>query len=149
MTGDTRYLYIVSSPHGGSTLFSHVLGKHPAARNLGEVSFIPKLLALGEPCSCGQPLRDCAFWRGILTEFAHVTGRDLFHEPYSVYLGDAPKASTGSGLIDHRHQTRWRYALMKLRGALDTAAVLHAPRAPGLRRAALPSVSRAITSRTS
>ena len=144
MKPDARYLYIVSSPHGGSTLFSYVLGKHPEARNLGEVSFIPKLLALGEPCSCGQPLRDCAFWRGILEDFERETGHDLRREPYSVYLGDAPKASTGSGLVDHRHQTRWRYVMMKLRGALDTAAVLHAPLAPGLRRAALPSVSRGV-----
>lgn len=144
MNAPVRYLYIVSSPHGGSTLFSYVLGKHPAAQNLGEVSFIPKLLALGEPCSCGVALRECPFWRPIFDDFTRVSGHDIRREPYAVYFGDAPKASTGSGLIDHSHQTRSRYAMMKLRGALDTAAVLYAPKALGLRRAALPSLNRGV-----
>ena len=139
-----RYVYVVSSPHGGSTLFSYVMGKHPEVQNLGEVSFIPKLLALGEACSCGKPLRECEFWGGTLAEYATVTGVDLRMQPYGVPLGDAPKAKSGTGLIDHRHQTRLRYALMKVRGALDTVSVLHAPVGAGLRRFSLPSVTRGV-----
>jgi hypothetical protein len=141
---NSRYVYIVSSPHGGSTLFSYVIGKHPQAQNLGEVSFIPKLLALGEACSCGKPMRDCKFWGEILTEYKKITGVDLRAQPYGVPLGDAPKAKSGAGLIDHRHQTRLRYALMKVRGALDTVSVLHAPKGAGLRRFSLPSVTRGV-----
>ncbi len=138
------YLYVLSSPHGGSTLFSHVLGKHPQAQNLGEVSFLPKLLALDEPCSCGVNMRACPFWQEVFGRHAERDGRDLRQDPYAIFLGDAPKAQTGSGLIDHAHQTRLRYALMKLRGALDTVSVLHAPMAAGLRRAALPSVRESV-----
>ncbi len=87
-------------------------------------------------------MRDCEFWAGILGDFAKETGVNLRDKPYAMPLGDAPKARTGSGLIDHAYQTRLRYALMKLRGAVDTLSVLHAPLGPGLRRFALPSVSR-------
>lgn len=135
------YVYIVSSPHGGSTLFSHVLGKHPAALNLGEVSFLPKLLALGEPCSCGVMIRECDFWLKIFAEFREYSGQDLDRNPYAVHFGDAPKGKLGSGLIDARHQTRLRFWLMKVRGALDTVSVLHAPKWLGLRACSLPSVA--------
>lgn len=138
------YVYIVSSPHGGSTLFSHVLGKHPDAVNLGEVSFVPKLLALGELCSCGEELRQCGFWHDVFAEMAKSTGHNLATAPYSVYLGDAPKDKHGSGLIDHQQQTRLRFFAMKVRGALDTLSVLHAPVGAGLRKFALPSVTHGV-----
>jgi Sulfotransferase family len=141
MTAQRKFVYIVSSPHGGSTLFSHVLGKHPDAQNLGEVSFIPKLLSLNEPCSCGTGIRDCAWWGKVFTTFRGVSGTDLRQSPYGVYFGDAPKPKSGSGLIDHRYQTRLRYAMMKLRGAVDTATVLYAPRTVGLRRASMGSIA--------
>ena len=145
MNTDQRlYLYVLSSPHGGSTLFSHVLGKHPQAQNLGEVSFVPKLLALDEPCSCGVNMRACPFWQEVFARYAARAGRDLRQDPYAVFLGDAPKSPIGSGLIDHAHQTRLRYVLMKLRGALDTVSVLHAPMVIGLRRASLPSVRESV-----
>ncbi len=139
-----KFVYIVSSPHGGSTLFSHVLGKHPQALNLGEVSFIPKLLALGEPCSCGLALRDCDFWGSVFAEYAAIVDYDLRRDPYKVFLGDAPKDKRGAGLIDTQQQTRLRFLAMKVRGALDTLAVLHAPRSLGLKKAALPSVARGV-----
>jgi hypothetical protein len=135
-----QYLYVLSSPHGGSTLFSHVLGKHPLVQNLGEVTFLPKLLALDEPCSCGETMGTCSFWQGVFGRYAERMGIDLRQDPYAIFLGDAPKSRAGSGLIDHAYQTPFRYAHMKLRGALDTLSVLGAPSALGLRRAALPSV---------
>jgi len=109
-------------------------------QNLGEVSFLPKLLALNEPCSCGEPMQDCPYWADVFERYTVVTGSNMRREPYAVFLGDAPKAQSGSGLIDLAYQTRTRFALMKLRGGLDTLSVLHAPSALGLRRATLPSV---------
>jgi hypothetical protein len=136
-----KFVYIVSSPHGGSTLFSHVLGKHPQAINLGEVSFMPKLLALAELCSCGAVLRECEFWGQLFEEYAAIVGHDMRQDPYKVILGDAPKNKKGSGLVDHEQQTRLRFFAIKLRGALDTISVLHAPRALGLKNVSLPSVT--------
>lgn len=136
-----KFVYIVSSPHGGSTLLSHVLGKHPEALNLGEVSFVPKLLALGEPCSCGEVLHACDWWGKVFARYADAVGHNMRDDPYGVFLGDAPKhRDKGSGLIDLEQQTQLRFFLMKARGALDTLAVLYAPQSVGLAPFALPSV---------
>ena len=139
-----RSLYIVSSPHGGSTLASIVLGNHPAAFNLGEVSFIPKLLALREPCTCGEPLVDCAHWGGVFDQLEQSTGKDLRQDPYSLFLGEALKGKDGSGLIDYEHQTRWRYLIGKSRGAIETAGLLLTPRFIGLNTTTLPSVRKSV-----
>lgn len=137
---DARYLYIVSSPHGGSTLLSLVLGNHPQAGNLGEVSFIPKLLALGELCTCGTVLRECGHWSNTFGELQRTTGHDMRRTPYKPYLGDALKGKDGSGLIDHQQQTRLRYLYGKMRGAVDTATLLATPRWLGMGATTLPSV---------
>jgi len=135
-----RYLYIVSSPHGGSTLASHVFGNHPDAVNLGEASFIPKLLALDEPCTCGTSLAECDHWAQVFARLAELQGHDLRVDPYSLFLGDALKAKDGSGLIDHQHQTRLRYLLGKIRGALETSSLYATPRFLGLNATTLPAV---------
>lgn len=140
MSPPDKYLYIVSSPHGGSTLLSLVLGNHPQAANLGEVAFIPKLLALGELCTCGEPLSACPHWGETFALLAARTGIDMRAAPYDLYLGEALKGKDGSGLIDHAQQTQWRYLWGKLRGALDTATLLATPRWPGMRLTTLPSV---------
>ena len=143
MTENARpvFIYIVSSPHGGSTLLSHVLGKHGAAVNLGEVSFLPKLIALSEPCSCGSPIPECGYWSQLLKVYEKKVGSNLLEDPYGVHLGDAPKDKLGSGLIDTNHQSKLRFFLMKVRGALDTLSVLYAPRTLPLRMMSPPSIT--------
>lgn len=135
-----KYLYIVSSPHGGSTLLSLVLGKHPLAVNLGEASFIPKLLALDELCTCGARLGECAEWGRVFDRLQTATSVDMRERPYSLYLGEALKGKDGSGLIDTRQQTRLRYLLGKLRGAADTASLFWTPSMLGAGLTTLPSV---------
>lgn len=127
-----KFLYIVSSPHGGSTLLSHLLGRNPAAVSLGEVAFIPKLLALGEPCTCGKPLAECEHWARLFDALAAACGTDLRETPYGLFLGDAIKGQFGSGLVDEAYQTQWRRSVAKLRGAVDTVALLSAPNAGAL-----------------
>jgi len=135
-----KFLYIVSSPHGGSTLLSLVLGMHPHAANLGEASLIPKQLAKGEPCTCGEPLAACAAWRPVFELLARRENVDLRTSPYGFFLGDAIKSSIGSGLIDTEYQTRWRTAVAKVRGAADTVALLATPHRALLRLLTLPSI---------
>src|SRR4030095_3301953 len=135
-----KFLYIVSSPHGGSTLLSSVLGMHPRAANLGEVSLLPKLLAKAEPCTRGGPVAACAAWRPVFELLARQKHVDLRTSPYGFFLGDAIKSSIGAGLVDTEHQTRWRMALARIRGAADTLALLAAPHRGPLRLLTLPSI---------
>ena len=135
-----KFLYIVSSPHGGSTLLSLVLGMHPRAANLGEVSLIPKQLAMVEPCTCGEPLAACPAWQPFFELLARRENVDLRTSPYGFFLGHALKSRIGSGLIDTAYQTKRRVAIAKLRGAADTLALLGAPHRALLRLLTLPSI---------
>lgn len=140
-----KIVYLLSSPHGGSTLLSHLLGSHSSAVNLGEVSFIPKLLSLAENCTCGKPQVQCEAWAKVFAELAVTTGVDLAADPYGLFLGDAIKPKLGSGKVDSTQQTRWVAYLAKARGALDTAALLGAPYSSILKMLTLPSIRRSVT----
>src|SRR5262245_35304718 len=66
----TRLVYILAASHSGSTLLSLLLGTHPDVCTVGEL----KLTSLGDVeaylCSCGQPLKACAFWAGVMHDLA-------------------------------------------------------------------------------
>jgi len=134
-----KTLYIMSSPRGGSTLVSFVLGQHTAIANLGEVSFIPKLLSLGEQCTCGHIIRECDDWKLVFNKLTSTTGVDMRATPYGLHLDDAIKRKDGSGKIDHRHQTAKQIAIARIRGAVDTVG-LALPSSIGGAWATLPSV---------
>jgi hypothetical protein len=136
-----KVLYILSSPRSGSTLLSLILGKHPLAANLGEVSFIPKDLATKELCTCGEVLGKCSAWAEVFNLVSARTGIDMPASPYGLYLGDA--IMRGGGRIDHSHQTRWRVLMGKLRGGIDHASLAMPPWLGG-GRCALPSIRRSI-----
>jgi len=130
----------MSSPRGGSTLLSLVLGRHADIVNLGEVSFIPKLLALNELCTCQQQLNQCAEWQSVLELIKQQTGADMSHDPYALHLDDVMKQKSGTGKIDHQYQTKWRMIRSKLRGGVDTALLKYFPVSGML--PSLPSISK-------
>ena len=134
-----KVVFILSSPHSGSTLVSLVLGMHSSSANLGEVSFIPKLLALEELCTCGERLRHCATWSPVFDGLRSRTGVDLRDRPYDLYLGDLIKPAWDSGRIDLAYQTRRRRIAARLRAAADRAA-LELPSWLGGPWTALPSI---------
>ena len=97
----TTSIYICSAGHSGSTLLDLLIGSHSRAASLGEISQLPKNLALNTVCTCGQPVRSCEMWQeaiGILEEKLDI---DVAANPYALNLG-YPKASV---VIDRSHQT--------------------------------------------
>lgn len=130
-----KAVYIMSSPRGGSTLLSLVLGRHADIANLGEVSFIPKLLALDELCTCQEQLNQCPEWRSVFKLIEQRTGADMFADPYALHLDDVMKQKSGTGKIDYQYQTKWRMTRSKLRGGVDAALLKYWPLT-----AALPSL---------
>lgn len=98
-------VFICSAGHSGSTLLDLLLGSHPEAISLGEITQLSKNLALNTLCSCGAPARDCDLWRSVVDRlalderFARIRER-----PYDLYLG-LFEAGT---VIDARHQTPLR-----------------------------------------
>lgn len=63
----TRLAYILAASHSGSTLLSMLLGSHPQIATIGEMNLSPR--AMGDldryRCSCGQFIRQCAFWQSV------------------------------------------------------------------------------------
>jgi hypothetical protein len=119
-------------------LLDLLLGSHPRAISLGEITQLPKNLALDSRCSCGAAVTSCELWRAVLDrlvqepQFAQVRAR-----PYDLYLG-LFEAGT---VIDARRQTplrkihrrlvyaaayaRWRFGVLP---AAVTAALAHGAR---------------------
>lgn len=122
-----KAVYIMSSPRGGSTLLSLVLGRHPLIANLGEVSFIPKLLSLDELCTCQEQVNQCSKWAEVFARIAQDKGVDMNSQPYGLHLDDVMKYKSGTGQIDHNHQRKWRMVRSKIRGGLDTLMLKHLP----------------------
>ena len=83
----TKYIFICSPGHSGSTLFDLILGAHPEILSLGEISFLPKNIALNTLCSCGVPVKSCLFWRRIIHSLSDKLEHDLLKDPYFLNLG--------------------------------------------------------------
>lgn len=97
----TKYIYICAAGHSGSTLLDLLLGSHSRIASLGEIDHLSKNLALNSPCSCGEPVRECKFWKTVLTNLSVRLKTDVYGNPYDLVLG-YPRASR---LIDPKHQT--------------------------------------------
>lgn len=105
-----RWLYIVSAPHAGSTILDLLLGAHPQAVAVGELSHLPKNLALNSTCSCGEPVRSCPFYRPLAEKLGRALDSDLWQTPYALDLGHI----LASRLRDPERETAVRRGLRKL-----------------------------------
>lgn len=94
-------IYICSAAHSGSTLLDLLLGSHSRVASLGEISKLPKNIALNTRCSCGKPVRSCSFWQEVLRIVGERIGVDIPADPYALNMG-YPKSST---VVDKAHQT--------------------------------------------
>lgn len=114
-------LFICSASRSGSTLLDRLIGSHPDALSVGELGHLPKNIALDSTCSCGQHLRQCAFWVPAVDRLCKEFGVDLWKTPYALDLGFVRAGVE----IDHQHQTKgylarrgaylaWMESLMKL-----------------------------------
>jgi Sulfotransferase family len=74
-TDRTRVLYILSSPHSGSTLLGIVLAHHPDVVYGGELVEIPDPAWTDQRnCSCGLPGGSCPFWKEVKERYAAPDG---------------------------------------------------------------------------
>jgi hypothetical protein len=81
------YAFICSAGHSGSTLLDILLGSHLRGFSLGEITHLPKNLALNSQCSCGRRIDECHFWKPLLSDYGRKKGTDFWSNPYSLDLG--------------------------------------------------------------
>jgi hypothetical protein len=120
--------YILSAGRSGSTLLNLLLGSHPAAIAVGELTHLPKNVALDTPCACGERVRACPFWRDVLARHGRKLGVDLAADPYALDLGFVG----ATRVVDHAAQTRGYKATWKLRHGLAHARLAYGVPLPSL-----------------
>lgn len=113
----TRYVFICAAGHAGSTLLNLLLGAHPEGLAVGEITHLPKNIAIDSTCSCGEPVSSCAFWRPAIDAYGQALGVDLWQMPYALDLGFIMDGRE----IDRAHQTRARMLWRKIAYGLEFA----------------------------
>jgi sulfotransferase family protein len=88
-TKQPMFVSVQTSAFSGATLLAFLLGAHPEIATVGEMN---GLIARENPdtylCSCGQPIKECAFWRAVgdaMRERGHVF--DVAHFDTELALG--------------------------------------------------------------
>jgi Sulfotransferase family len=79
--------YILSAGHSGSTMLNLMLGLHPNASAVSELTDLPKNIAHDEPCTCGKSVRHCPVWSDVFSHTKRSVNMDMLHDPYAFDLG--------------------------------------------------------------
>ena len=111
-------LYILAPGHSGSTLLNLMLGAHPRAHAVSELTYFPANIEQNEVCTCGKSIRACELWREVAHRLEQKLGIDVLAQPDALDLGyiDAPK-----GVYQ---QTRAYRAIWKIRRTSAFASML-------------------------
>ena len=84
MNNRLKYVYLLSAPHSGSTLFACVLGCHKDIATVGEFgSDFP----YNGRCSCGLQYSECSFWLQIVKKYYELYGETLKIGQFNINLG--------------------------------------------------------------
>jgi hypothetical protein len=67
-----RLVFLLGVAHCGSTLLGRLLNRHPQVFCGGEMMRIQRALICKLPCSCGEMLETCPFWKPLLPFFESV-----------------------------------------------------------------------------
>lgn len=83
----TNFAYILSANYSGSTLLAMLLGSQPEAVTVGEMRAPRVGTSEDYQCSCGQPIKQCQFWRDVTEQMAKrgVAGFDITNARISIH----------------------------------------------------------------
>ncbi len=109
-----KNVYICSAGHSGSTLLDMLIGSHSKVESMGEITHLPKNIALNTPCGCGDPVKECDFWKDSLVELEKRTNINMLTDPYAFDLGYI----AAKVVVDKNYQTRFYDFSRKISHAL-------------------------------
>jgi hypothetical protein len=92
----TPFAFILAHSFSGSTLLSFLLGTHPEIATVGEMFIAPTHNTDDYPCSCGEPIARCAFWREVS---ARMAARGV---PFDLRSADSSLTAASYGLLGSR-----------------------------------------------
>ncbi len=108
MTSSPRFrcVFVLGVTHCGSTLLGRLLNRHPRVLCVGEMMRIKQALAIRRPCSCGEQLMDCTFWKPLLPVLA---SRRYNHRLFTPGMYDRiSKLSGREVVLDLSKSLAWR-----------------------------------------
>jgi hypothetical protein len=110
-------IYILAPGHSGSTLLNLMLGSHPQACAVSELTYLPANVVQGETCTCGESIHTCAHWRNVAKALQPKLGFDVLAQPRRLDLGyiDAPK---GPYKARATYRALWKVRRVAAYGAL-------------------------------
>ncbi len=123
----SRVAYIASVARSGSTLLGLLLKEHPAVVDAGEADWARPYL-IGDYrrlCTCGAPLKQCAFWQAVRDRFGDLAAQDptfghMARLPWRRSLGRVaawsglPVAERAACQVAARHALRWLQAVAEV-----------------------------------
>ncbi|MBI2471503.1 MAG: sulfotransferase [Planctomycetes bacterium] len=112
-----KYIYICSANFSGSTLLDMLIGSHSCVTSLGEITQLPKNLALNTACTCGLTVRCCPVWIEVINSLSEKLGIDIKSNPYSLNLGYIYSKI----MVDKKHQTLIYKFIRKIKSGLKYA----------------------------
>ena len=93
-TSPLRIIYIVGAGRSGSTVLDTVLGNHPDAVSVGELSNLHRSgWVNNEFCACGEPADGCGFWNEVRSAWMKANRGDEFE--YYLAMQEATKGKIG------------------------------------------------------
>ncbi len=106
---ETTVVYMLSSPHSGSTVLGILLGSHPSILFAGELNAVPDpAWRPGRLCSCQSETRNCEFWSAVRGDFEVNgsiedlrQGRRRYEEWRSVPAGILLHTGRSKGIVAH------------------------------------------------
>jgi hypothetical protein len=118
----TRIIYIAGDGRSGTTILSQILGSYDGCLAVGELYDIWLESLDGDKlCSCGEPLRTCAFWTTVMKQafgddVLAITQRAIelrrsVHTMYQLPFAVYPRMRTGSF---RRHMQEYTEILERL-----------------------------------
>lgn len=61
----TKYVYITSCGHSGSTLLDLLLGAHSKSFSIGEIKQWERYIKNDLNCCCNEKVVQCSFWQEV------------------------------------------------------------------------------------
>jgi len=120
-TSKVTVLYVLSSPHSGSTLLGAALSSHPQIGFAGELFEIPvPAWDPGRPCSCGEPAGACPYWSAVRAAYEGIASTAELRKGEAAY--DSWRALPRVGLARLLGSRRLRAHVERLRALVETIA---------------------------
>ncbi len=122
-----RVIYLAGAGRSGSTWLDTVLGAHPEAVAVGELSkVIPNGWLAAEYCACGERAPDCPFWRQVRERWLPAARPSRLSELHAEQLAFERSRHWGRLLAERRAPSRrferYREAMLGLyRAVAETA----------------------------